>query len=108
MPEQDAHRQQANSEAGCRRSRNQLRVLSASTFAYDVNLVPLRREPSSSTLGEVEVRRHRQHADNDVLVAHDVLPESSGALRGLTKTSAVNRSHAFPQSREQAEADDDK
>ena len=40
VPEQDAHRQQANSEAGCRRSRNQLRVLSASTFAYDVNLVP--------------------------------------------------------------------
>src|SRR4029453_8786177 len=36
VPEQDAHRQQANSEAGCRRSRNQLRVLSASTFAYDV------------------------------------------------------------------------
>ena len=26
VPEQDAHRQQANSEAGCRRSRNQLRV----------------------------------------------------------------------------------
>jgi hypothetical protein len=25
VPEQDAHRQQANSEAGCRRSRNQLR-----------------------------------------------------------------------------------
>ena len=40
MPEQDAHRQQANSEAGCRRSRNQLQVLSASTFAYDLNLVP--------------------------------------------------------------------
>jgi hypothetical protein len=40
VPEQDAHRQHANSEAGCRRSRNQLRVLSASTFAYDVNLVP--------------------------------------------------------------------
>src|SRR6266700_5872212 len=27
----------ANSEAGCRRSRNQLRVLSSSIFAYDVN-----------------------------------------------------------------------
>ena len=40
VPEQDAHRQHANSEAGCRRSRNQLRVLSTSTFAYDVNLVP--------------------------------------------------------------------
>ena len=40
VPEQDAHRQQANSKAGCPRSRNQLRVLSASTFAYDVNLVP--------------------------------------------------------------------
>ena len=30
-------------------------------------------------------RRLRQHADNDILVAHDVLPESSGALRGLPK-----------------------
>ena len=37
VPEQDAHRQQANAEAGCRRSRNQLRVLSSSIFAYDVN-----------------------------------------------------------------------
>ena len=29
MPEQDAHRQHANSEAGCRRSRNQLRFYGA-------------------------------------------------------------------------------
>ena len=40
-------------------------------------------------------RRHRQHADNDVLVAHDVLPEFSGALRGLTKTSAVKSSNCI-------------
>src|SRR5262249_58508006 len=40
-------------------------------------------------------RRHRQHADNDVLVAHDVLPESSGAFRGLTKTSAVKPANCF-------------
>ena len=33
MPEQDAHRQHTNSEAGCWRSRNQHRVLSVSTFA---------------------------------------------------------------------------
>jgi hypothetical protein len=40
-------------------------------------------------------RRHRHHADDDVLVARDVLPESSGALRGLTKTSAVKPANCF-------------
>jgi len=40
-------------------------------------------------------RRHRQHAYNVVLVAHDVLPESSGALRGLTKTRAVKPANRF-------------
>ena len=61
MPEQDAHRQQANSEAGCRRSRNP----ASSLKRFDIRL---RREPSSSTLGEVEVQSVQQFHGGPLLI----------------------------------------
>ena len=85
-----AHRQQANAEAGCRRSRNQLRVLSASTFAYGVNHKRSQQRPCRAiVVRECNATRKatvglREGSSNQIQEA------STEAIRGAADTKIRN------------------